>query len=314
MSAAVLISFAEVARWYGEIIALNGVSFTLEPGVTGLLGPNGAGKTTILRLITGQLRPSLGRVSVFGLDPFQSPEVFRRLGYCPDGDALYDEMTGFEFLELAGRLAGFDASEARRRADRALERMALTADAARRCGGYSKGMRQRLRLAQALIHEPEVLILDEPMSGLDPVGRHRIVELVRSWGESGGTVLVSSHILHEIEAMTKRILLVQGGRIRAEGDVREIRDLMDQKPHRVAIRCADPRRVAASLMGLAYVDSVALGDKGVGVLVETRKPDEFFAFLPQHLLDLGVEVDEVSAVDASLSAVFGYLTRPGDAA
>jgi ABC-2 type transport system ATP-binding protein len=230
------LEYVRASKWYGPVIALNDVTTAVGPGVTGLLGPNGAGKSTFLKLAAGQLAPSQGEVRVLGRISWGSPELFHRVGICPEPDAFWESLTGLQFLTALLSLTGFDEAEGRRRAEAALEQVALADARNRKIGGYSKGMRQRIKLAQALAHDPEVLLLDEPLSGMDPVNRRRIVDLVKKLGREGRTVLVSSHILHEVEAMTRRVLLIHNGRILAEGDVREIRDLMDEHPHTVALR------------------------------------------------------------------------------
>ena len=210
-----ILALKDVAKWYGPVIGLVDVSVEIEQGVTGLLGPNGAGKSTFLKLVAGQLRPSTGEVRVLGHDPFRTPAVFRKVGFSPEPDAFYEDMTGLGFVRFLTRLRGFSPSEAGRRAEEAVEQVGLTEAAHKRIGAYSKGMRQRIKLAQALAHDPEILILDDPLTGLDPVARRRIVELVRELGEQGRTILISSHVLHEVEAMTPRIVLLHQGRVLA---------------------------------------------------------------------------------------------------
>jgi ABC-2 type transport system ATP-binding protein len=295
-----------VSRWYSQVIALNDVSVQIPTGVTGLLGPNGAGKSTFMKLAAGQLRPSQGEVTVLGRPAWGSPEVFHRLGLCPETDAFWEQMTGLQFLVAMLTLTGFDERESRQRAENALHEVALLDAKERRIGGYSKGMRQRVKLAQAIAHEPEVLLLDEPVTGMDPVNRRRVIDLVRKLGREGRTVLVSSHILHEVEAMTRRVLLVNHGRILAEGDVREIRELMDEHPHTVALRARDPRRLAAAMVGWPNVLSLAFGAEGEWLTVQTAKPDEFYRDLHGAALEAGVV--EMYSPDENLESVFRYLT------
>jgi len=299
------IEFARASRWYGPVIALNDVSVSIGPGVTGLLGPNGAGKSTFLKLAAGQLAPSQGEVRLLGRPAWGSPEVFHRTGLCPEVDAFWDGLTGLEFLMALLRLTGFDEAECRRRADAALEQVELTGARDRKIGGYSKGMRQRVKFAQALAHDPEVLLLDEPLTGMDPVNRRRLIELVKRLGREGRTLLVSSHILHEVEAMTRRVLLINNGRILAEGDVREIRDLMDQHPHTVSIRARDPRVVARAVVDQAHVLSLSFGAEGSWLTVQTARPDEFYDTLLEVAEQAGVE--EMFAPDEDLGSVFHYL-------
>ena len=303
------VAFARVSRWYGQVIALNDVTVSVPPGVTGLLGPNGAGKSTFLKLAAGQLRPSQGEVTVLGRPAWGSPEIFHRVGLCPESDAFWEHMTGLQFLMALLRLTGYGEAECRHRAENALHEVALLDAKNRRVGGYSKGMRQRIKLAQASAHEPDVLLFDEPVTGMDPVNRRRVIDLVRRMGREGRTVLVSSHILHEVEAMTRRVLLVNHGRILAEGDVREIRELMDEHPHTVALRARDPRRLAAAIVGWPNVVSLAFGPEGEWLTVQTARPDDFYRQLHQAALESGVA--EMFSPDENLESVFRYLTLRG---
>jgi ABC-2 type transport system ATP-binding protein len=299
------LEYVRASRWYGPVIALNDVTTTVGPGVTGLLGPNGAGKSTFLKLAAGQLAPSQGEVRVLGQPAWGSPELFHRVGVCPEADAFWEGLTGLQFLTALLRLTGFDDAECRRRADHALEQVALTEARDRKIGGYSKGMRQRIKMAQSLSHDPQVLLLDEPLSGMDPVNRRRIVDLVKKLGREGRTVLVSSHILHEVEAMTRRVLLIHNGRILAEGDVREIRDLMDEHPHTVALRARDPRALARAVVGAPHVLSLTFGAEGEWVTVQTARPDEFYSAVVDAAVEAGVS--EVYSPDENLESVFKYL-------
>jgi ABC-2 type transport system ATP-binding protein len=299
------LEYVRASRWYGPVIALNDVTTTVGPGVTGLLGPNGAGKSTFLKLAAGQLAPSQGEVRVLGRPAWGSPELFHRVGVCPEPDAFWEGLTGHQFLMALLRLTGFDDAECRRRADQALEQVALTEARDRKIGGYSKGMRQRIKMAQSLAHDPQVLLLDEPLSGMDPVNRRRIVDLVKKLGREGRTVLVSSHILHEVEAMTRRVLLIHNGRILAEGDVREIRDLMDEHPHTVALRARDPRALARAVVGSTHVLSLTFGAEGEWVTVQTARPDEFYSSVVDAAVEAGVS--EMYSPDENLESVFKYL-------
>jgi ABC-2 type transport system ATP-binding protein len=299
------LEFTRASRWYGQVIALNDVTVRIPRGVTGLLGPNGAGKSTFLKLAAGQLRPSQGEVSLLGRPAWGSPEVFHRVGLCPEADAFWEHLTGLQFVTALLRLTGFDEAECRHRAENALHQVDLLDAKDRKVGGYSKGMRQRVKLAQAIAHDPEVLFLDEPVSGMDPVNRRRVIDLVRRLGREGKTVVVSSHILHEVEAMTRRVLLVHNGRILAEGDVREIRELMDEHPHTVALRARDPRRLATAIVGWPNVVSVTFGADGEWVTAQTARPDEFYRTLHDAALESGVV--EMFSPDENLESVFRYL-------
>jgi len=299
------IAFVRASRWYGPVIALNDVTASIGSGVTGLLGPNGAGKSTFLKLAAGQLRPSQGEVSLLGRPAWGSPEVFHRVGLCPEQDAFYEGLTGLQFVVALLKLTGYDEGEARRRAEAALGEVDLMGAKDRRIGGYSKGMRQRVKLAQAIAHEPEVLLLDEPVSGMDPVNRRRVIDLVKRMGRAGKTVLVSSHILHEVEAMTRRVLLVHNGRILAEGDVREIRDLLDEHPHTVALRARNPRALAEAIVRAPHVLSMTFGAEGEWLTVQTARPDEFYGAIHEAAVVAGVT--EMYSPDEDLESVFKYL-------
>jgi ABC-2 type transport system ATP-binding protein len=300
-----VLEFTRASRWYGPVIALNDVTTEVPPGVTGLLGPNGAGKSTFLKLAAGQLQPSQGEVKLLGLPAWGSPEIFHRVGLCPEADAFWENLTGRQFLMALLRFTGYDDAECRQRADNALHQVALLDAQDRKIGGYSRGMRQRIKLAQAIAHDPQVLLLDEPVTGMDPVNRRRVVDLVRRLGREGRTVVVSSHILYEVEAMTKRVLLVHNGRILAEGDVRDIRDLLDEHPHTVALRAREPRRLAAAVVSWPSVLSVRLDPQGEWLTVETTRPDEFYGGLHAEALEAGVV--EMHSPDENLESVFRYL-------
>jgi len=297
-----------VSKWYGQVIGLNDVSITVPPGVTGLLGPNGAGKSTFMKLVTGQLRPSKGTLTVLGESIWQNPDIYFRIGFCPEQDAFYDRMTGLEWVTALLRLNGGTESEAAEQARRALETVDLSDAANKKIGAYSKGMRQRIKLAQALAHEPELLILDEPLSGMDPIARRRTIKLIREWGRSGRSVIVSSHILHEIESMTSNILLINQGRILAEGDVHQIRELIDEHPHTVHIKAEQPRALAREFLGSDHVLSLRFEDNAV--IVQTGRPDAFYAQLTSLAAsnELGA-VHEVTSPDDNLQAVFQYLVK-----
>jgi ABC-2 type transport system ATP-binding protein len=299
------LEFTRASRWYGSVIALNDVTVSVPPGVTGLLGPNGAGKSTFLKLAAGQLAPSQGEVKLLGAPAWGSPEAFHRVGLCPDIDAFWEHLTGLQFVVALLRLSGFDEAECKKRAEDALAQVALLDAKDRKVGGYSKGMRQRVKLAQALAHDPEVLLLDEPVTGMDPVNRRRVVELVKRLGREGKTVVVSSHILYEVEAMTRRVLLIHNGRILAEGDVREIRDLMDEHPHTVSLRTKNPRVLAQAVVGWPHVISLSFGPEGEWLTVQTARPDEFYGALHEPAIQAGVS--EMYSPDEDLESVFKYL-------
>ena len=303
-----IVQATQLSKWYGQVSGLNDVTVTIPAGITGLLGPNGAGKSTFMKLITGQIKPSKGSVTVFGEPMWGNPNIYRRIGFCPEQDAFYERMTGLEWVTALVRLNGLGDVEAASAATRALERVELMDAANKKIGAYSKGMRQRVKLAQALVHDPELLILDEPLSGMDPLMRRKTVRLIKDWARAGKHIVVSSHILHEIEAMTSNILLINNGRILAEGNVHSIRELIDTHPHTVYVRGADPRALARKF--LAEDDVLSLRFEPDAVVIETSKPDSFYARLTQ-LATTGEAgaVDEVTSPDDNLQAVFRYLVK-----
>jgi ABC-2 type transport system ATP-binding protein len=304
----VVVSSERLSKWYGQVIALSNVSFTLGPGVTGLLGPNGAGKSTLMRLITGQLRPSQGGVTLWGEGAWNNPPLLRRIGFCPEPDAFYERMTGRRFVEALLELHGFSGGDVPALASAALETVGLQEAAGRKIGGYSKGMRQRIKLAQAIAHAPDLIVLDEPLAGMDPVARRETIRLVRRWGGEGRCVIVSSHILHEVEAMTRNILLIHQGQVVAEGEVSAIRDLIDKHPHRIFLRSSAPRLLGELLAACPDVCSLRFDDTG-GLTVESQRPDAFYERLPDLLLRNEIELDELTSPDDNLEAVFHYLVQ-----
>ena len=297
-----------VSKWYGQVSGLNNVTVSIPPGITGLLGPNGAGKSTFMKLMTGQLKPSQGTIRILGEPIWGNPPIYDRIGFCPEQDSFYDRMTGLEWVTALVRLNGLSDADADAAAKRAMDRVDLMYAADKKIGAYSKGMRQRVKLAQALVHDPELLILDEPLTGMDPLMRRKTIRLIKDWARAGKHIIVSSHILHEIEAMTSNILLINNGRIVAEGNVHAIRDLIDTHPHTVYIRAADPRALARRF--LAEDDVLSLRFEPGAVVVETSKPDSFYARLTQ-LATSGEagSVDEVTSPDDNLQAVFRYLVK-----
>jgi ABC-2 type transport system ATP-binding protein len=303
-----IIHTERLSKWYGQVSGLNDVTVTIPAGITGLLGPNGAGKSTFMKLVTGQLQPSKGVVRVLDEPIWGNPGLYLRIGFCPEQDAFYDRMTGLEWVAALVRLNGHSADASTAAARRALEALDLLDAADKKIGAYSKGMRQRVKLAQAIVHDPELLILDEPLSGMDPIMRRRTIRQIKDWARAGKSVLVSSHILHEVEAMTSNILLINNGRIVAEGDVHRIRDLIDEHPHTVYIRAQDPRAVARTV--LAQDGVISLRFEASAVIVETARPDAFYTMLTDIAAsgEAG-RIDEVTSPDDNLQAVFRYLVK-----
>jgi ABC-2 type transport system ATP-binding protein len=302
-----VIEARSLSKWYGQVIGLNDVTVSIGAGVTGLLGPNGAGKTTFLRLATGQIRPSQGAIRLFGEPVWNNGAVLARIGFCPEEDAFYDFLTCIEFVTNLARISGIPRGEARDRALDAIRLVGMEEHMNRRIRGFSKGMRQRTKFAQAIVHDPDVLFLDEPLTGTDPVGRRDLRDLISRIADKGKAVIVSSHVLHEVEALTERIVLIHRGRILASGNIHEIRSLMDDYPHRIVIRCDQPRKLAETFVALDHVVGVEFRRRDSALIVETGDPGLFFDAVPGIVLDAGVRVDELYSEDDNLNAVFRYL-------
>ena len=295
----------QLSRWYGEVIAVNDLTVEVQPGITGLLGPNGAGKSTLMKLAMGLLHPSTGTIKVLDEDPWGNPEILRRIGYVPEGDAPWRDRTGRKSAEMAGRLAGLSAGDAAAAADRALAQVGLSPQADKIVDAYSRGMRQKLKFALALLHEPELYILDEPLLGSDPITRRDLIQLIRDLATQGKSVIVSTHVLPDVEAMTQRILLLNHGRMMAYGDVPEIRDLLEHYPRTVRIATPQPRDLGAILNSWPTV--LSLQYEPDAVVVRTPKPKEFFQTLQQHLIHNKVPFTSVTSPDDNVEAVFKYL-------
>jgi ABC-2 type transport system ATP-binding protein len=294
-----------VSRWYGNVVAVNDISFTLAPGVTGLLGPNGAGKSTLLHMIAGLLRPSAGQVGVLGQAAWQNTAMYRRIGLVPEREAVYPFLTGREFVAMNARLQRLpDADRATAAAIRTVD---LEGAADRPIGTYSKGMRQRAKIAGALVHDPQILLLDEPFNGMDPRQRLHMIALLRAMAAEGRTILFSSHILEEVERLADSILVVYAGRLAASGNFREIRRLMTDRPHTFLVRSSDDRRLAAALVDETAVFGVDLS--GERLAVSSSEFGAFTRLLPRVARDARISLFEVTPTDDSLESVFAYLVR-----
>lgn len=304
-----LVQATDVARFYGDVVGVCDLSVTIPRGTVGLLGPNGAGKSTFLKLLVGELKPSRGQIEVLGETPFSNPRLHARLGFCPQQDALWEELTALEFVEFLLRLSGFEAATARSKGLQALERVQLADVAHRRLKGFSKGMRQRTRIAQAIAHQPELVVLDEPLTGLDPLARHATLELFRNLGNEGTSVVFSTHVLHEVEALTKNVVLLHRGRLLAGGEIAGIRTLLDRHPRRYTIHAREPRLLARELVSLDGVETVKFsGSKDTSVLtVETRLPDVLLRELPGIAARTRAGIGSLESRDEGLEAVFDYL-------
>ena len=303
-----IVAADHLSKWYGQVIGLNDVTVAVPPGITGLLGPNGAGKSTFMKVITGQLQPSKGSITVLGEPIWANPKLYFRIGFCPEQDSFYERMTGLEWVTALVRLNGVSDADATAAARRALETVDLIDAANKKIGAYSKGMRQRVKMAQALAHEPDLLILDEPLSGMDPLMRRKTIRMIKEWGRAGKSIIVSSHILHEIESMTANILLINQGRILAEGNVHQIRDLIDEHPHTVYVKADDTRGLAREF--LSYDDVLSLKFEEGAVVVQTGRPDAFYARLTELAASGSAGmIHEVTSPDDNLQAVFQYLVK-----
>ena len=313
MTAEGTIHVERASRWFGSVVAVNDVSFDVFPGVTGLVGPNGAGKTTLLRMMSGLARVSEGDVTVFGEPVRDNPEIYRRLGVMTAHEQIYGYLTGRQFVELAATLTGVE--DVALATDRAIEMVRMTADQHRKLGGYSRGMRQRMRLAHSLVHDPEVLLLDEPLSGTDPRQRLEFMDVISDLAAKGRTILISSHILEEVETMADRILLIVGGKLAASGDYRAIRRRLNQRPFLVRVDCDQPRVLAAALASASAVESLTIDHDGLRVLGTDVRALQHAIPLAAQARD--VRLQRVQPLDDSLESVFEYLAEsatPGRAA
>ncbi len=300
------LAFDNVTKLYGPVIGVNDISCRIGPGITGLFGANGAGKSTMMKLASGQLRPTSGRVTV-GQRSAWSSAAKRTLGFSPEINSFYEEMTGRDFVYAMTRLYGYSAAEARERTEDALDEVGMRDRAERHIAGCSHGMRQRIKLAQALVHDPAVLLLDEPTSGIDPGGRKHIGDLLVGWASRGKTILISSHILAEVEHLADSILMIARGRIIASGTIAEVRELIEDQPFTVEVVAEPPRQMAAALVNLDVVQSVEI--RGDVLTVRTRNPAQFYGQLSDLVIDGGYDVRRLAPLDSGADAVFGYLEQ-----
>lgn len=298
----------DVSKWYGDIIGLNSFSIEVEKGITGVVGPNGAGKSTFFKLLTGNIRANAGTLTVMGENPWRNPEQMRRIGFCPDYDFLPPDLSGRDYLRFLGGLHGMKGAGLSGRIGEVLTVVDMTAAADRRMGGYSKGMRQRLKIAGSLLHQPSLLLLDEPLTGTDPVVRKEIMDLIRSLHKDHGhDIIVSSHVLHEVERLTSNVALIYKGRAVATGDVSEIRALMSGHPHKIVMEGEGMARMAKALIDRDYTVSVELKKDRSGLVVMVDRPEDFFDSLPGLIRESGSEVESVQSLDDNLESVFRYV-------
>ncbi|RME05296.1 MAG: ABC transporter ATP-binding protein [Planctomycetota bacterium] len=300
----------QLGKWYGDIVGINGVELEMEGGIVGLLGPNGAGKSTLLKLITGQLRPTRGTIRVLDEVPWGNSKIFEKVGYVPENDLVYAHLSGFQFLHLMAQMYGYSGGEARQRAERALEEVGMSSHQNKSIASYSKGMRQRIKVARAILHDPKLLILDEPFTGMDPVGRKHLMDFFRRFVQQGERhILFSSHILHEVEALTHSFVLIHKGKIRAVGEVDEIRSLMNRFPHRIYLQTASFRELGSRLVFWEEVRGVEIVAEKRAIVVLAQNPSRFYQRLPSLIVELGIEVEEIFSEDDNLEAVFRYLVK-----
>lgn len=293
-----------LSKWYGPVLGVSEITWNVSGGVVGLLGPNGAGKSTFMKMVVGLMRPSRGSIKVFGEDPFTSTEARGRIAYCPEHENVYGELLAIEFVTSMARLSG--VPKPRQAAEAALVEMGLERAMGRLLKEFSKGMRQRAKLATCIVHNPDLIVLDEPLTGIDPLERRRIVERVKKMAEDGKTVLISSHVLYEIEAITEEIMVIYRGQVLAEGNLREIRGLIDKHPHRIRIECNEPRRLATHMASADHVVNMEFAKDHL--VVETESPNDCYDLIAQRCLEEGIRVRSLSSPDNNLSALFDTLT------
>jgi ABC-2 type transport system ATP-binding protein len=300
------IVFEDVSKFYGDVLGVNRVNLSIPPGITSLVGPNGSGKTTLMNLISGLVRPSRGRISVLGMAPDQPEDLFRVLGYCTQFDSFPRGMTGYEFVYSFLRLFGHSQAHASNLTEEAIERVGLTDSARRKIAGYSKGMRQRIKLAQAICHNPSVLVLDEPLNGLDPLIRAETIALFRSLAGEGRHLLISSHVLHEVDVISDQVVLLTSGYVVAEGQIHTVRDEIQEHPMQILIRCSNPTELASQVFQRDCAVEARIHNDGMGVLVKTRDADRFYLML-NHIAQNGIAIESVAPADDDVLSVYEYL-------
>jgi ABC-2 type transport system ATP-binding protein len=305
------IVFEDVSKFYGEILGVNRVNLTIAPGITSLVGPNGSGKTTLMNLMTGLLRPTRGRISVLGISPSQPEVLFHKLGYCSQFDSFPRGLTGYEFIYSFLRVHGYNHADAGQLSMKALDRVGLLEAAGRKVAAYSKGMRQRVRLAQSIAHGPAIMILDEPLNGLDPMARAETIRLFRQLASEGLHLIISSHILHEVDMMSDSVVLLNNGYVVAEGEIHGVRSEMEEHPMQILIRCDRPSALASRVFDQDSVVEARIHEDRRGLFVKTRDADGFYLLLNRIVVDGGVNVESITPVDDDLSAVYQYLIGSG---
>jgi ABC-2 type transport system ATP-binding protein len=307
-----LITFSNVSRFYGEVLGINKVNLAVPPGITSLVGPNGSGKTTLMNLMSGLLRPTQGEIRVLGVAPNHPEKLGRILGYCTQFDSYPKGLTGWQFLYSFLLLHGLSDIESRQRTTAAIERVSMTEAAGRPVAAYSKGMRQRIKLAQAIAHDPQVLVLDEPLNGLDPMARAETIALFREWGQKGRHVIVSSHILHEVDQISDQVILLSHGYVVAEGQIQGVRSEVKEQPMQILVRCDRPAELASRLFQQNHVVEAKIHGDGRNLLLRTKDADSFYLLLNRVILDSGLDVESIAPADDDVNSVYQYLIGSGE--
>ena len=302
-----VITFENVSRFYGEVLGVNRVSMSIPPGVTSLVGPNGSGKTTLMNLMAGLLLPSEGKIQVLGISPQNPERLCKVLGYCAQFDTFPKGLTGYKFIYSYLRVHGMSHAECDERTKAALELVGLTSAANRTVAAYSKGMRQRVKLAQAIAHDPKIVVLDEPLNGLDPMARAEAIALFRQWGEQGRHVIVSSHILHEVDRISDRVIMLSQGYVVAEGQIQGVRSEVKDQPMQILVRCDRPSVLAARLFQEDHIVEAIIQGDGKNLLLRTKDADSFYLLLNRVILETGLEVESVAPADDDVNSVYQYL-------
>lgn len=309
-----MIELNQVTKLYGTVIGVNDISMKLEPGTYGLLGPNGSGKTTLINLILGQLKPTLGNVRLFGKNPWSRDSLLRDIGLCPASEVAFPRVTGYQWVKYMIQMHGFSSQTAGQMAKKSLTQVRLDHAMHRPMQNYSLGMRQRAKLAQAIAHEPHLLILDEPFNGLDPVGRMEMIQFLRNWGAEGRSLILASHILHEVEAVHPSFLLISGGRLLASGSPEQVSSILANTPNTIRIRCSQARLLASHLMEHPSIEEISIhppdrGEDGEVLHIATRSAAQVYDALPSLLVENGIEIYEMQSADESLGHLFATLMK-----
>jgi len=296
-----------LSKWYGNVQGISEISLEIVPGIKGLLGPNGAGKSTFLKILCGQLKPNIGTIRIFGETVFSNHSLFSRIGFCPEHECFYRGNTGWQQVLFMAKLHGFNKKEAAEKTEAAIDKVGLLESKDKLIREYSLGMRQRLKFATAIVHEPDVLLLDEPLKGIDPLWRVKIVQLIKEYAKSDKTIIVASHILPEIEIMTDDIILIHQGKVFAQGDIHYIRDLMDKHPHMISVECSQNRKLAAMMIDKEYITNFQFHPDSNKVTFNTNQRDRFFDLLNHLIVEHDLDIEEIFSPDDNLQAVFDYL-------